>query len=106
MIARKRRTTAKARANTQRPRLCVRRTNTRLIAQVIDDKTGTTLAYVSSDKVAGKTPAERAKNAGAEIAKQALAKKATAVVFDRAGLLYTGNIKTFADAAREAGLNF
>ncbi len=106
MIARKRRTTAKARANTTRARLAVRRTNTRLIAQVIDDRKGVTIAYVSSDKIAGKTAAERAKNAGAELAKQAIAKKTTDVVFDRAGLLYTGTIKMFADAAREAGLNF
>jgi large subunit ribosomal protein L18 len=49
---------------------------------------------------------EKAKVAGKEIAKKAIAKKIKNVVFDRGGFLYTGKIKAFADGAREGGLKF
>ena len=54
----------------------------------------------------GKTPIERAKAVGVEIAKKAKAAKITKVVFDRSGYLYIGKIKVVADAAREGGLEF
>jgi large subunit ribosomal protein L18 len=53
-----------------------------------------------------KTPVERAKEVGAEIAKKSKAAKVTKVVFDRGGYIYTGKIKMVADAAREGGLEF
>jgi large subunit ribosomal protein L18 len=93
-----------------RPRLAVFRSNIHIYAQVIDDGTGKTLAAASTVEkelrgskttkteeaaVVGRLIAERAKTAGVE-----------RVVFDRAGFRYHGRIKSLADAAREAGLDF
>lgn len=90
----------------ERPRLSVYKSNTRVIAQIIDDSKGATIAAVSSAALKAKTPRERAELAAADIAKQAIAKGVKAVVFDRGGFQYTGTIKAFADAARQAGLTF
>jgi large subunit ribosomal protein L18 len=89
-----------------RPRLSVFRSNTGIYAQVIDDTKGVTLV-ASSSKVLkiGKTLAA-AKQIGTDIAKKALEKGITQVVFDRSGYIYHGRIKALADAAREAGLVF
>ncbi|MFM2105156.1 MAG: hypothetical protein RL338_188 [Chloroflexota bacterium] len=93
-----------------RPRLAVFRSLNHIYAQVIDDSTGRTLAAASTlekelrkgkgtktdeAKVVGRLVAERAKSAGVE-----------RVVFDRAGFRYHGRVKSLADAAREAGLDF
>ena len=43
---------------------------------------------------------------GKELAKRAIKKKISKVVFDRNGFLYHGRIKAFADGAREGGLIF
>ncbi|MEX0933227.1 MAG: 50S ribosomal protein L18 [Candidatus Paceibacterota bacterium] len=90
----------------ERPRLAVFKSNRQLYAQVIDDSTGTTLAAAHSMKTSGKTPREKAEAVAREIAKAAQVKGVTSVVFDRGGFLYTGNVKLFADTAREAGLKF
>ena len=103
---RQQRVRAKVTGTAKRPRLSVFRSNTQLVLQLIDDASSTTLASVYSSKVAGKTPQERAKAAGAEIAKQAKEKKISEIVFDRGGYQYIGNIKVVAEAAREAGLKF
>ena len=94
----------------ERPRLAVFRSNVHIYAQVIDDASGRTLATASTVEkelrgskqtkteeaaVVGRLVAERAKSAGVEH-----------VVFDRAGFRYHGRIKSLADAAREAGLDF
>ena len=89
-----------------RPRLSIFKSNTRLVAQIIDDAKGATLAAVSSLDEKGKTPRERAEQAAATLAKSAAAKGIKAVVFDRGGFQYVGTIKAFADAARAAGLEF
>ena len=89
-----------------RPRLSVFKSNTRLVAQIIDDSKGLTLAAVSSSEEKGKTPRERAELAAATLAKRAGEKGVKAVVFDRGGFQYLGTIKAFADAARAAGLEF
>lgn len=89
-----------------RPRLSIFRSNTRLVAQLIDDDARVTIAAVSSDKEKGKTPRERAEVAAASIAKVAQEKGIKAVVFDRGGFQYLGTVKAFADAARAAGLEF
>jgi large subunit ribosomal protein L18 len=93
-----------------RPRLAVFRSLNHIYAQVIDDASGKTLASASTVEkelrgakqsktdeaaVVGRLVAERAKAAGVE-----------RVVFDRAGFRYHGRIKSLADAAREAGLEF
>ena len=94
----------------ERPRLAVFRSLNHIYAQVIDDGSGKTLAAASTvekelrgskqtkteeAKVVGRLVAERAKTAGVE-----------RVVFDRAGFRYHGRIKSLAEAAREAGLDF
>jgi large subunit ribosomal protein L18 len=93
-----------------RPRLAVFRSLNHIYAQVIDDGSGKTLAAASTVEkelrgskqtkteeaaVVGRLVAERAKSAGVE-----------RVVFDRAGFRYHGRIKSLAEAAREAGLDF
>ena len=90
----------------KRPRLCLFRSNTKIDAQLIDDDKEVTLAAVSTSRQKGKTQKERIIEAGRAIAELAKGKKIKEVVFDRGGYLYTGNIKAFADAAREAGLKF
>lgn len=90
----------------ERPRLAIFKSNTRVIAQIIDDSKGVTLAAVSSSEEKAKTPKERAEKAAATLAQRAKAKGVSSVVFDRGGFQYTGTIKAFADSARAAGLTF
>ncbi len=97
---------ARISGTTERPRLAVFKSNTRVVAQIIDDVKRVTLAAVSSSEEKGKTPRERAEKAAATLAERAKAKGVTTIVFDRGGFQYTGTIKAFADAARAAGLTF
>ena len=93
----------------ERPRLAVSKTNKNIIAQIIDDTSATTLAYVSTLDKDIKTKAcniEAAKEVGTLIAKRAAAKKIDTVVFDRGGYIYHGVVKELAEAAREGGLKF
>lgn len=103
---RHKRVRAKVIGTPERPRLCVYKSNTRLVAQIIDDSKGATIAAVSSAGEKGKTPRERAEAAAATLAKSAAHKGVKRVVFDRGGFQYLGTIKAFADAARAAGLEF
>ncbi len=103
---RHRRVRAKVIGSAARPRLSVYKSNTSLMAQLIDDSQGKTLAAVSSSQEKGKTPRERAEAAAATLAKRAGEKGIKAVTFDRGGFQYVGTIKAFADAARSAGLEF
>ena len=96
----------------ERPRLCVYRSLTKIYAQIIDDVKGVTLASASTldkdliDALKGKTKTEQAKIVGEAVAKKALKKKITTVVFDRSGYIYTGRVEALANGAREAGLKF
>ena len=97
----------------QRPRLCVNRTNAHIHAQLIDDATGNTLVAASTLQKAiggsiegGKGSMAAAKVVGTAIAEAAKEKGIDAVVFDRNGNQYMGAVSAFAEAAREAGLNF
>ena len=96
----------------ERPRLCVFRSNNHMYAQIIDDTVGNTLVSASTlqkDVKAELTKTnnvEAAAHLGTVIAKKALEKGITTVVFDRGGFIYQGKIKALADAAREAGLEF
>lgn len=97
----------------ERPRLCVFRSLNHIYVQVVDDSKGTTLVSASSlEKKVGeeckeiKGKKEVAKIVGSTIARRALEKDITKVVFDRAGYKYHGRVKTLADSAREAGLVF
>ena len=74
--------------------------------QVIDDLAGATIVAASSKGLEGGTKSEIAAKVGAEIARKALEKGITTVVFDRNGYLFHGRVKSLADAAREAGLKF
>ena len=91
------------------PRLNVFRSNKGIYAQVIDDVNGVTLVSASSkdkDFNAYGGNIEAAKAVGAALAKRALEKGITEVVFDRGGYVYHGRVAALADAAREAGLKF
>jgi large subunit ribosomal protein L18 len=103
---RHRRVRAKVEGSAERPRLSVFKSNTRLVAQIIDDLRGITIASADSKAEKGKTPGERAQEAAKTLVKRAQEKKVTKVVFDRGGFQYVGTIKAFADAARAAGLEF
>jgi large subunit ribosomal protein L18 len=91
-----------------RPRLSVFRSAKNIYAQVIDDARGVTLAHASTLEAKGEKGADKdaAARVGALIAKRALDKGVTEVVFDRGAYLYHGRVKALADAAREAGLSF
>ena len=90
----------------ERPRLIVTRSSRHLFAQVVDDTKGVTLASVSTYKLTDGDKTAQAKQVGAQLAQAAKAAGVSQVVFDRAGNTYTGRIAAFADAAREAGLEF
>ncbi|WP_316572545.1 50S ribosomal protein L18 [Neobacillus sp. YIM B06451] len=93
-----------------RPRLNVFRSNKHIYAQLIDDVNGVTLASASTmDKDFGSEVSgnkEAAQKVGELIAKRAVEKGITSVVFDRGGYLYHGRVQALADAARENGLQF
>ncbi len=108
-LRRHRRVRAKVRGTAERPRLVIFRSNRGIVAQLVDDDAGRTVASAShlalvksfkGDKTAqaeavGKALAEAGKKAGVE-----------ACVFDRGGYLYHGRVKALADGAREGGLSF
>jgi large subunit ribosomal protein L18 len=93
-----------------RPRLAVFRSLKHIYAQVIDDVSGRTLAAASSLdpalRGADGTKSDDAAKVGSLIAQRARAAGVERVVFDRAGFRYHGRIKSLADAARAAGLEF
>ena len=96
----------------ERPRLAVFRSNNHMYAQIIDDTVGNTLVAASTLDKDVKAELEKtndvaaAAKLGTVIAKKALEKGITTVVYDRGGFVYQGKIKALAEAAREAGLEF
>jgi large subunit ribosomal protein L18 len=96
----------------ERPRLAVFRSNNHMYAQIIDDTVGNTLVSASTLQKDVKAELDKTNDVaaaaylGTVIAKKALEKGITAVVFDRGGFIYQGKIKALAEAAREAGLEF
>jgi large subunit ribosomal protein L18 len=90
----------------ERPRLVVTRSSRHLFAQVVDDGKGVTLASVSTYKLTDGDKTAKAKQIGTQLAEAAKAAGVSKVVFDRGGNTYTGRVAAFADAAREAGLEF
>jgi large subunit ribosomal protein L18 len=92
-----------------RPRLVVTRSNRHMVAQVVDDLAGHTLASASSLDASIRGDGDKsaqAKRVGALVAERAKVAGVEAVVFDRGGNKYAGRIAALADAAREAGLKF
>ena len=111
-LQRHKRVRRKISGTTQRPRLSVFRSSNNIYAQIIDDTNRVTLVAASSLEADVKGAVnhtgnkEAAKLVGQLIAKKAVEKGITEVVFDRGGYLYHGRIKELAEAAREAGLKF
>jgi large subunit ribosomal protein L18 len=100
------------RGTSARPRLAVFRSNKHIVAQVIDDTTGRTLAAASTIEAdlraagTGTGNKQAAEAVGRLVAERAKAAGVTAVVFDRGGNLYHGRVAALADAARASGLEF
>ncbi len=111
-LRRHRRVRAGLSGSAAQPRLCVFRSLNHIYAQVIDDTAGATLASASTiveelkTKTDGKNKIDQARLVGTLVAKEALGKGITQVVFDRGGYRYHGRVKALADAARQAGLKF
>jgi large subunit ribosomal protein L18 len=104
---RRARVRARVSGTAARPRLSVRVTQSHVVAQLVDDASGRTLAYVTTVGASTKgTMTERAAWVGTEIATKAKAKKIKQAVFDRGGRLYHGRLHALAEAARKAGLEF
>ncbi|MFN2502238.1 MAG: 50S ribosomal protein L18 [Pyrinomonadaceae bacterium] len=99
----------KVRGSAERPRLAVYRSLNHIYAQVIDDRSGKTLATASTtEKALGAATGgnvEAAKIVGRAIAERAQQAGISQVVFDRGGYVYHGRVKALLDATREAGLN-
>ncbi|MEM6682294.1 MAG: 50S ribosomal protein L18 [Pseudomonadota bacterium] len=93
-----------------RPRLSIHRSSKHMYAQVIDDKTGVTLAAASTVEKAARSASgattDAASAVGMRVAERAKQAGVEQVVFDRGGFLYHGRVKALADAAREGGLDF
>ena len=96
----------------ERPRLCIFRSLKHIQAQIVEDRTGRTLAAASSvDKEVRKQVKGGGNIAAAKVVGKAIAERARAagveqVVFDRGGYQYHGRVQALAEAAREAGLKF
>ncbi|KKQ79556.1 MAG: 50S ribosomal protein L18 [Parcubacteria group bacterium GW2011_GWC2_38_7] len=105
---RKQRTRKQIIGKTAQPRLSVFRSIKHFYLQIIDDKKGVTLCSASDKDVSGKGKKgiEIATAVGTELAKRAIDKKVTQVVFDRGSYQYHGRVKAAAEAARAGGLKF
>ncbi len=96
----------------ERPRLSVYRSLNNIYAQLIDDTKGVTILQVSTlmpdlrDSLKSISRIEKSKKIGEELAKRALEKNITSIVFDRNGFRYHGRVKALAESARKAGLSF
>jgi len=109
-LRRKKRISFKVKGTAERPRLAIFRSNAAFYAQIIDDVSGKTLMAIATN---GKEQKGKVKNTiegitslGKSLAQQASGKNISQVVFDRAGYLYHGKVKAFADGARSGGLKF
>ena len=111
-LKRHRRVRGKISGTAECPRLNVFRSTKNIYAQIIDDTVGNTLVSASTLDKDLKAELEKTNNVdaaaklGTVIAKKALDKGITTVVFDRGGFIYAGKVKALAEAAREAGLEF
>ncbi|HEX9092681.1 MAG TPA: 50S ribosomal protein L18 [Coriobacteriia bacterium] len=110
LARRQRRVRGKVSGTAARPRLRVTRSSAHIYAQVIDDVSGATLASASSidtelrEALKSGSTVDAAKAVGEAVARRALDKGVTEVVFDRGGRLYHGRVQALADGARSAGL--
>ena len=107
-LRRRRRVRAKISGTAERPRLSVYRSNRGVFAQLIDDRTGSTLAAVNwtEAELRKLNGTEQAKRAGELLAERASKAGVKACVFDRGGYQYHGRVQALAEGAREKGLSF
>jgi len=111
-LRRKKRFAKKIRGTSDRPRLCVYRSNKHIFAQIINDDEAQTIVAAStlSKEISGaleKTGTqEAATSVGELIARKALQRNIQKIVFDRNGFIFHGRVKALAEAARQAGLDF
>jgi len=106
---RHRRVRGKVAGTAERPRLVVTRSNRGIVAQLVDDASGRTVASASWLQLAKSFKGDKSAQAtevGKLLAQKAKAAKVDSAVFDRGGYLYHGRVKALADAAREGGLKF
>ena len=108
-LKRHKRVRGKISGTPERPRLAVYRSNAHISAQIIDDVNGVTLVsantYEKSFEGLGSNK-EAARKVGNTLAKRALEKGISAVIFDRGGYIYHGRVSELAEGAREGGLKF
>lgn len=90
----------------ERPRLSIFKSLRYVYAQIINDAEGKTLVSASSMKMTNGSNAKAAEEVGKLLAEKALAQNLKKVAFDRNGFIYHGVVKSLADAARKAGLEF
>ena len=111
-VIRHERVRKKISGTSERPRLCVYRSNSHIYAQIIDDTVGNTLAAASTvEKEIAAQIGEMDKKGAAKLIGKIVAERAQAagiktVVFDRGGYIYTGRVAELAAGAREGGLDF
>ncbi len=108
-LRRHRRVRGKISGTPVRPRLNVYRSSANIYAQIIDDVNGVTLVSASTvekEFTGNGGNKEAAREVGKLVAKRAVEKGITTVVFDRGGYVYHGRVKELAEGARECGLNF
>ena len=109
-LRRHRRVRKKISGTAETPRLNVFRSLTQIYVQLIDDQAGHTITSASTldhelrTAASDKTRLEQAEMVGEAIAKRALDKGVTRVVFDRGGFRYMGRVKALAEGARKGGL--
>jgi large subunit ribosomal protein L18 len=107
-LKRRKRVRSKISGTAERPRLSVFRSNRGVFAQLIDDRSGKTVAAVNwiEDDLRKLAPMEQATKTGSLLAERAKAAGVTTCVFDRGGYRYHGRVKALAEGAREGGLEF
>ena len=109
-LRRKKRISFSVKGTAERPRLAIFRSNCAFYAQIINDDEGKTLLATATNSKELKGKLKNTKDGvaalGEALAKKAVAAKIEKVVFDRAGYLYHGKVKAFADGARTGGLKF
>jgi large subunit ribosomal protein L18 len=107
-LRRRRRVRAKVAGTAERPRLSVFRSSKGVFAQLIDDRSGKTVAAVNwiEADLRKLSPMDQAKRVGELLAERAKAAGVETCVFDRGGYRYHGRVKALAEGAREGGLKF
>jgi large subunit ribosomal protein L18 len=106
---RHKRVRGKVSGTSERPRLVVTRSNRGIVAQLVDDTQGRTLAsasWLQGKKIFKGNKTEQAAEVGRILARDARKEGIEAIVFDRGGYLYHGRVKALAEAVRGGGLKF